>query len=79
MKAIAKQPMIAAKAVAVNTAPAGMPGSRLNIPGLTAKMYDIVRKVVIPAKISVRTVVVFGSKPKSFVSLFILFIRGDEL
>jgi hypothetical protein len=66
MKAIAKEPTIAAKAVAVNTAPAVIPSSRLNIPGLTAKMYDMVRKMVIPAKISVRTVVVFGSKPKSF-------------
>jgi hypothetical protein len=50
-----------AKAVAVKTAPAGMPSSRLNIPGFTARMYDMVRKVVIPARISVRRLVVFES------------------
>jgi hypothetical protein len=63
-------PTIAAKAVAVNTAPADIPSSWENIAGLTARIYDIVRKVVIPANTSVRMVVCFGSKPKSFCNVF---------
>ena len=53
-KAIAKQPMAEASAVAVKTAPPSMPvlPSRF---GLTARMYAMVMKVVIPAINSVRT------------------------
>lgn len=36
-----------------------------------ARMYDIVRNVVMPAIISVRMVVLAGSNPKSFLSMFI--------
>ena len=36
--AIANEPTIAANAVAVKTAPADIPSSRLNIEGFTAKM-----------------------------------------
>jgi hypothetical protein len=67
-------PAMAANAVDVNMAPAGMPSSLLNIAGFTARMYDIVRKMVIPARISVRIVVSFGLKPNSFVSLSIFFV-----
>ena len=52
----------------VNTAPAGMLIS-LKIAGLMARIYDIVRNVVMPAIISVRTVVLLGSKPNSFLSI----------
>ena len=64
--AITRVPITAARAVAVNTEPVGIPGSAEKMPGLTAKIYDIVRKVVIPAKISVLTELTFGSKPKAF-------------
>ena len=64
--AITTQPTIAANAVAVNTAPPGIPSSWLNISGLTARIYDIVTNVVIPANTSVRMVVLLGSNPKSF-------------
>ena len=37
-----------------NTDPAGIPSSSPNIEGFTARIYDMVRKVVIPATISVR-------------------------
>ena len=60
--------MIAARAVDVNTDPAGI-SSAANILGLTARMYDIVRNVVIPAMISVRTVVFVGSNPNNFFSI----------
>lgn len=56
------------RAVEVNTAPAGMLSS-LNIAGLMARMYDIVRNVVIPARISVRTVVLAGLNPNYFLSI----------
>lgn len=49
-------------------APAGMLIS-LKIAGLMARIYDIVRNVVMPAIISVRTVVLLGSKPNSFLSV----------
>ena len=68
---ITSVPVMEASAVAVNTAPAGMPSSRLNILGFTARMYDMVRKVVIPASISVRSVVTDGSNPKIFFSIFL--------
>ena len=64
--AITRVPITAARAVAVNTEPVGIPGSAEKMPGLTAKIYDIVRKVVIPARISVLTELTFGSKPKAF-------------
>ena len=57
IKAIARHPTIAANAVDVNTEPIGIPSSSPNIVGLTARIYDIVRNVVIPATISVRIVV----------------------
>ena len=56
---------MAASAVAVNTAPFGMPSMLLNMLGLTARIYAIVRKVVIPATISVRTLCFEESKPKA--------------
>ena len=68
--AITNVPIMAANAVEVKTAPAGM-SSSLNIAGLMARMYDIVRNVVMPAIISVRMVVLAGSNPKSFLSMFI--------
>lgn len=49
-------------------APAGMLIS-LKIAGLMARIYYIVRNVVMPAIISVRTVVLLGSKPNSFLSI----------
>lgn len=52
-------------AVAVNSAERSMPAS-LRILGLTISMYDIVRKVMIPANISVRTFVLFSFSLKSF-------------
>ena len=58
--------MMAASAVAVNTAPFGISAMLLNMLGLTASMYAIVRKVVIPARTSVLTEFFCGSKPKSF-------------
>ena len=64
--AITRVPITAARAVAVNTEPVGIPGSAEKMPGLTAKIYDMVRKVVIPARISVLTELTFGSKPKAF-------------
>ena len=70
MNAIARQPTIAAIAVEVKTAPPGMPSSWLKRDGLTARMYDIVRKVVIPATISLRIVVCDGLNPKSLVNIF---------
>ena len=37
-RAITRVPMMAARAVAVKTLPAGMPGRALKMPGLTARM-----------------------------------------
>jgi len=68
-KAIARQPMMAAKDVDVNTAPTGMPSSMPNMAGFTARIYDMVRNVVIPAITSVRTVVFSGSKPNNFFNI----------
>ena len=65
--AITRQPTIAASAVAVKTAPSGM--SPENMLGFTAKIYDMVRKVVIPAIISVRGVVSLGFRPNSFFNM----------
>lgn len=63
--------MIAARAVAVNTAPVGIPSSIAKIEGLTARIYDIVMKVVMPAKISVRRENFEESKPKSLLNIAI--------
>ena len=73
MNAIAIQPMIDARAVAVKTAPPGigLSLSALKMSGFTARIYDIVRNVVIPARISVLTVVFVESKPKSFLSILL--------
>ena len=57
---------MAASAVAVNTEAVGIPGRLLKILGLTARMYAIVRKVVMPATISVRTLCFVESNPKAF-------------
>ena len=59
-KAMTSVPMMAAMAVEVKTALTGILSS-LNIVGLIASMYDIVRNVVIPARIPVLTVVLVGS------------------
>ena len=40
---------MATKAVAVNTAPVDIPSRTENMPGFTARIYDIVRNDVIPA------------------------------
>ena len=71
--AIAIEPTIAAKAVAVKAAPIGIPSKAENIIGLTARIYDMVRNVVIPARTSVFTVVCLGSNPKSLVSIYLKF------
>ena len=70
IKAIARHPMIAARAVDVNTAPPGISSSPNN-EGFTARIYAIVKKVVIPAMISVLTVVLVESNPNSFFSIFV--------
>lgn len=71
MNAMTIQPIMAASAVAVNTAPPGIGFSFIapKMSGFTARIYDIVRNVVIPAMISVLIVVLVGSKPKSFLSI----------
>ncbi len=56
INAINSVPSALASAVAVNRAPLSIPAA-LNILGFTTRMYDIVRKVITPATISVRTVV----------------------
>lgn len=71
--AIAKQPIIAARAVEVKTAPPGI-SNLLNMSGLTARIYDMVRKMVIPAIISVRTLCEARSNPKSFLSIMLLIV-----
>ena len=62
----------AAKAVAVNTAPRSIDAAE-RISGFTARIYDIVKKVVTPAMISVFTFITLGSNPKSFFN--IIFIK----
>jgi hypothetical protein len=58
-----EQPTTAAKIVATNTAPKSM--SALDrILGLTTIIYAIVKKVAIPAKISVRNELPFASISK---------------
>ena len=47
-------PMNAARAVAVRSAPLSMPAALMML-GLTARIYAIVMKVVMPAMISVLT------------------------
>ena len=69
-KAITTQPTIAAKAVDVNTAPEGIPSNNENIAGLTAKMYDIVRNIVIPAITSVRTDIFDASNPNNLFNIY---------
>ena len=61
----------AAKAVAVKTAPLSIEAAD-SISGFTAKIYDMVRKVVTPAIISVFTFITPGSNPKSFFSIILL-------
>lgn len=67
--------MMATRAVAVKTAPAGIPSRVENIPGLTARIYDIVRNDVIPANISVRTVLFCGSNPNNLFSISFCLIK----
>jgi hypothetical protein len=55
-----------AMAVAVNTGPAPIPGILPSIPGLTARMYAIVKKVVKPAASSPRTVTPWALNLKNF-------------
>ena len=68
---------MAAKAVDVNTALVSMPcEARLEkMLGLTARMYAMVRNVVTPAIISVRMLCFLGSKPKSFESIVLIFLK----
>jgi hypothetical protein len=73
--AIARHPMIAASVVEVNTAPLGIPSKSPNIVGFTARIYDMVRNVVIPATISRRMVVFVWSKPKSLFNILYLIYR----
>lgn len=54
--------------VVVNMAPASMPATDRML-GLTARIYAIVRNVVIPPMISFFTDIVLASKPKSFCSI----------
>lgn len=65
---ITRQPTIAARAVAVNTALVGIPcdSNAEKMLGLTARMYAMVRNVVIPAMISVRTECFAGFSPNVF-------------
>jgi len=72
-KAITNVAMIEDKAVAVNTAPPFMPVWD-NMDGFTARIYDIVRNVVTPARISVEIFIVAGSKLNSlFKAIFFIF------
>ena len=70
--AMTRQPIMAAKAVEVNTDPIGMPSNMPNIVGFTARIYDIVRNVVIPASTSVRIEVTFGLYPNSFFNIVLI-------
>ena len=58
-------PMMAAKAVVVKTAPLSIPVAD-STAGLTAKMYDMARKEVMPAMIPVEIFILDGSKPTHF-------------
>ena len=71
---MASVPMMAASAVEVNTALVSMPLSArlLKMLGLTARMYAMVRKVVMPAITSVLMLCFDGSKPKSFESIVLI-------
>lgn len=62
-----------AVAVAVNTAPLSMPVTPSML-GFTARMYDIVRNVVIPARISVLTCMECELNPNNFCSIFLFSI-----
>ncbi len=66
---IIRVPVMAASAVAVNTEPAGIPQA-VNMLGFTARMYAIVRNVVIPAIISVLSLFLVGSNPNSFCNIY---------
>lgn len=61
----------AAKAVAVNTAPRSIDAAE-RISGFTARIYDIVKKVVNPAMISVFTFITLGSNPKSLFNIILI-------
>jgi hypothetical protein len=63
--AITAVPTMAEMIVVVNTAPLSIPASARML-GFTARIYAIVRNVVIPARTSLFTVIVFGSNPKIF-------------
>ena len=65
INAIQSVPINDARHVAIRTAFAFIPAS-LRMLGLTARMYAIVIKVVIPAAISVFTVVLFSFNLKNF-------------
>ena len=67
-----------ARAVDVNIEPPkfSSAGSAVKMSGLTARMYDMVRNVVIPATISVRRLCFFESKPKSFLSIMLSLSLG---
>ena len=72
--AIISVPIMAARAVEVNTAFVTMPleARTEKMLGLTARMYAIVRKVVIPAITSVLMLCFAGSKPKSFSNIVVV-------
>ena len=72
--AIISVPIMAARAVEVNTALVTMPleARTEKMLGLTARMYAIVRKVVIPAITSVLMLCFAGSKPKSFSNIVVV-------
>lgn len=57
-------------AVAVNTAPESMPVADRMF-GLTARIYAIVMKVVIPARTSVLASVLFADSLKIFSNIFL--------
>ena len=72
-------PTIAANAVDVKTALVSMPcEARLEkMLGLTARMYAIVRNVVMPAIISVLRLFLAGSNPKSFKNItYYIVLKG---
>jgi len=66
--AITNVPANAARAVAVNSAFLSIPAA-LKISGFTARIYAIVMKVVIPASISVLTVVLFPFRLKNLLTI----------
>ena len=63
---------IVAKAVAVNNASLSIPVVD-NILGFTIRIYDIVRKVIRPARNSLRMVVLFSESLNVFSSKFFIF------